>query len=112
MSTLIPSAPHGWQVSGQLYDAEHPELLNQDMAELDSPTGDILITAGWDPEEDPNGRYFICVFRSAELIEGPIYISGMQATASKLRDLAYQHSGSVFNASDDQPPFTGLDGSI
>ena len=70
MSYYLPAVPAGCRVAGCLYGPEDAELLNSTMLEVGCPAGnpetDVLICAGWHPEEDPSGGYYVVVYRGRD----------------------------------------------
>jgi len=87
MTELIPSAPPGWRVIGCLRDAEYSELLTNTMVEIHHQSGDVLIYAGWTPEEDPAGHYVVGAIRDCQLIGSEKCFEDMRSTAEYLRKL-------------------------
>ena len=88
MKDLVPIVPRGWNVVGRLRDTACPELLNGAMVELSHPGSDILIYAGWEPEEDPTGHYVIGVIRGCEPIGEELITADMASAAQELFHMA------------------------
>jgi hypothetical protein len=68
MTEIIPEVSGVWTVTGQLRDAEFPELLNATMIDVYDSARDILIYGGWEPEEDPTGHYVIGAVRGTHVL--------------------------------------------
>lgn len=69
MASTEITPPIGWVVRGRLHDAEFPELLNDLMIEVTHPQSDVLIYAGWHPEEDPSGAYVVGVIKGCNFVD-------------------------------------------
>ncbi len=100
MTQMTPTAPQGWRVVGRLRDTEHPELLNVAMVELSYPSSDILIYAGWEPEEDAAGHYFIGVLQGCDILGDEATASDMESAARMLFLLAEKHQPNTIVSSD------------
>ena len=51
----------GVLVKGEIFDSHNPDVLLQDLLEIELPDGKI-IDVGWYPEHDPTGRYRITLY--------------------------------------------------
>lgn len=54
-------------IHGYLYWCEDIEDRSQDMLEASFPNG-ALLCAGWEPEDDPEGKYQITISRGLEML--------------------------------------------
>jgi hypothetical protein len=68
MTTVIPQIPADCQLVGEFHDTSDPAFLTQDMVEVFCPKTNTLIRAGWFPDEDPSGTYYVAVYRDCERI--------------------------------------------
>jgi hypothetical protein len=66
-----PQLPTTCEVVGLIRDTSDVSSLTQDMLEVYFPNTDILIRAGWYPDEDLSGSYFVSVYQAGERIRGP-----------------------------------------
>ncbi len=89
MSSMQPPLAPGWKLTGRLYDTEDPELLDSQMLEATHPDTAILIYAGWEPEEDPSGRYVIGALDGCDTAYPPFQAGSLQEAAAWIAFLAH-----------------------
>ena len=53
-------------IKGEIYDTQDPDVLLQDLLEIDLPRG-RTIDVGWYPEHDPTGAYRIRMYEDAPI---------------------------------------------
>jgi hypothetical protein len=70
-------------------------LLDQDILEIVLPNG-MKIGVGWFPENDPDGRFLIRVFRKyyTQMVRPPIEATSPHDVAAKVADLAREYGSS------------------
>ncbi len=71
MTAQQPNLPQFCEVVGMLHDTSDVNALTQDMMEVYCPSTDALIRAGWYPDEDPDGYYFVSVYQGGERVRKP-----------------------------------------
>jgi hypothetical protein len=109
---LIPQLPPPWVVTGALYTADNPMDLGEDMFEAELP-GQILITAGWSSEGDPQGHYRVAVTKGLCNLLPPYQASSLTDAAAYIAQLAADitENGLVGSSlSDHEPTITVGDG--
>jgi len=74
------------EVVGYLYDADDAADLGQTMVEVATPDG-TLITCGWIPEGDPNGKYRVSVTHGFRRLLPDYETGDIWAAANKLEHL-------------------------
>jgi hypothetical protein len=81
------------EVIGQMYEAEDPTELLQDILEIHLSNG-VCIDVGWHPECDPNGSYRIVVFRDywPTQLREPICIKDPSEVREEIKRLVSEYS--------------------
>ena len=89
MKEINLKLPTGSVQKGQLYDEYDIDELDQDIIEIDLPSGDT-IEAGWYPEYDKNGGFRITVFRQfwEKRRAGPFTVKSIRELKRLLEGLA------------------------
>ena len=64
MQTLDLKLPDAATVKGELYAELHPDVLTQDVLEIELPNG-VFIDVGWYPEHDLGGKFLVRMFRDS-----------------------------------------------
>lgn len=60
--TIAIDVPDSAKVLGELYESTHPDVLLQDVLEIQLPN-DIYIDVRWYPEHDPAGCFWIRMYQ-------------------------------------------------
>lgn len=92
MTTRIPSVPPACEVVGQIYNTTDTTLLTQDMLEVFCPETSTLIRAGWIPDEDPSGSYFVAAYRDCRRIRTTYRSDRISEVTSLVERLAIEYS--------------------
>lgn len=97
MTTRYPSVPATCEIVGQLHDTADVTLLTQDMLEVFCPETSTLIRAGWTPDEDPSGSYFVAAYRGCKRIRTTCRNVRLSEVTSLVERLAIEYSRRVFS---------------
>ena len=62
---FTPNVPPSCRVCGFIYSADDRRQLSEDMLDVILPNG-LLVTAGWYPEGDQNGHYWVAAHRGLQ----------------------------------------------
>ncbi len=97
---IVPGLPKGCQICGFLYEADAKEQLSQDMIDVVLPNG-VLITGGWYPDRDPNGKYRVSVYHGYDEIIPPIESDGIGRAIQDIEECTASFVGrNLYLASD------------